>query len=119
MLHEIKLRNEKTWLAMFSGTVFGILIVYTPFTNSKNLCLKIAIFQTSMYLNPIYILIPICFGILLLLVSALDYYLRIKRIIMIKLIYRWQKQANISAASNRFIRNKRVNYNLSRLFSNS
>jgi sodium/potassium-transporting ATPase subunit alpha len=28
-------RNEKTWLAMFGGTVLGILIVYTPFTNGK------------------------------------------------------------------------------------
>jgi hypothetical protein len=29
-----------------------------------------------MFLNPVYLLIPISFGILLLLVSALDFYIR-------------------------------------------
>lgn len=71
---------------MFGGTVFGILIVYTPFTNGKlNLILKIAIFQTSMFLNPTYILIPVSFGILLLIVSTLDFYIRMISMFLIHL----------------------------------
>ncbi|KAI8822055.1 uncharacterized protein EV422DRAFT_550424 [Fimicolochytrium jonesii] len=53
--------NPKTWFAIFGGTAVGFFIVYMPFTN--------AVFLTSMNLDPIYLLIPMSFGGLLLVYS--------------------------------------------------
>ncbi|KAI9095912.1 hypothetical protein DFS34DRAFT_643207 [Phlyctochytrium arcticum] len=55
-------QNTKTWAAIFAGCSAGFLIVYTPFTN--------ALFFTSMNLDPIYLLIPMVFGMFLFLYSA-------------------------------------------------
>ncbi|KAJ3163998.1 hypothetical protein HK101_000543 [Irineochytrium annulatum] len=46
--------NKNTWISIIAGASFGLLIVYTPFTNG--------VFLTSMRLDPFYLLIPIAFG---------------------------------------------------------
>ncbi|KAJ3151331.1 hypothetical protein HDU89_002170 [Geranomyces variabilis] len=54
-------QNPKTWYAILSGTVVGMFIVYLPFVNS--------VFLTSWNLDPIFLLIPMVFGGILLLYS--------------------------------------------------
>ncbi|KAJ3001394.1 hypothetical protein HKX48_002893 [Thoreauomyces humboldtii] len=69
--------NPKTWYAILSGTALGFFIVYVPFVNGE--CLKgktkhgkprDSVFLTSWKLDPIYLLIPIVFGGILLLYSV-------------------------------------------------
>ncbi|KAI8587994.1 hypothetical protein BDZ88DRAFT_444619 [Geranomyces variabilis] len=54
-------QNPKTWYAILSGTVVGMFIVYLPFVNP--------VFLTSWNLDPIFLLIPMVFGGILLLYS--------------------------------------------------
>ncbi|KAJ3312728.1 hypothetical protein HDV04_002692 [Boothiomyces sp. JEL0838] len=46
--------NQHMWVVLASGTVFALLVVYTPITN--------AIFITSGNLDPLFLAIPGCFG---------------------------------------------------------
>ncbi|KAJ3325018.1 hypothetical protein HDV06_005607 [Boothiomyces sp. JEL0866] len=46
--------NQQMWMVLASGTVFALLVVYTPITN--------AIFITSGNLDPLFLAIPACFG---------------------------------------------------------
>ncbi|KAI9004751.1 hypothetical protein BC832DRAFT_558101 [Gaertneriomyces semiglobifer] len=57
------LQNPRTWVAIFTGSSMAFLFVYAPFMNT--------IFVTSGDLDPIYLLIPMAFGAVLLLYSAI------------------------------------------------
>ncbi|KAL2918733.1 hypothetical protein HK105_201567 [Polyrhizophydium stewartii] len=62
--------NKHTWTAIGAGAVFAGLIVYTPVTNGK-CAAENSVFLTSMYLDPLYLLIPMAFGALLYVYSTL------------------------------------------------
>lgn len=51
------LSNKQSWKLVALGIVLAAIVVYTPVTN--------AMFLTSMKLNPIYLLIPLAFGVFL------------------------------------------------------
>ncbi|EGF81882.1 hypothetical protein BATDEDRAFT_9944, partial [Batrachochytrium dendrobatidis JAM81] len=55
--------NKNTWFSILAGTFFAGIIVYTPITN--------ALFLTSMYLDPIFLLIPMSFGAFLYFYATL------------------------------------------------
>ncbi|KAJ3414997.1 hypothetical protein HDV05_005642, partial [Chytridiales sp. JEL 0842] len=59
--------NRNTWVSLFSGTLFGAVIVYTPFMN--------VLFGTSMNLDVRYLCIPMIFGFVLLLYRTGRFYI--------------------------------------------
>ncbi|KAI8840273.1 hypothetical protein BC829DRAFT_446995 [Chytridium lagenaria] len=75
--------NKMIWLAIVAGSAFGLLIVYTPWTNN--------IFYTSMRLDPIYLLIPMACGPLLMVYSIL------RRIVRQRIKYGTWGQPNLAA----------------------
>lgn len=72
---------------MFGGTALALLVVYTPVSNGTTYIrvftaltylFYVAIFHTSMALNPVYVLMPIVFGLLLFIVSCIKTFLNIR-----------------------------------------
>ncbi|KAI8806824.1 hypothetical protein BJ742DRAFT_758376 [Cladochytrium replicatum] len=56
-------RNRNTWFSLLAGVIFTTVVVYTPLGND--------LFLTSWRLNPIFLLIPVSFGFLVLIYSAI------------------------------------------------
>ncbi|KAI8913698.1 hypothetical protein EDD86DRAFT_223758 [Gorgonomyces haynaldii] len=56
------LHNQNTWKSIAAGLTFACLVVYTPPTN--------ALFLTSLYLNPLHLLIPLSVGAFLYVYSV-------------------------------------------------
>ncbi|TPX32086.1 hypothetical protein SmJEL517_g04751 [Synchytrium microbalum] len=57
------LKNKKTWLSICAGSAFGLTMVYAPFLSD--------LFLTSDELSPIFFLIPMAFGLILIVYSTL------------------------------------------------
>ncbi|TPX36471.1 hypothetical protein SeMB42_g07063 [Synchytrium endobioticum] len=57
------LENKRTWLSICAGSGLGFVIVYLPFLNG--------LFLTSASTSPIFLLIPMCFGALLIVYATI------------------------------------------------